>query len=159
MRRTRVYTVVMYSLPPWTPVAAEPGALALPMAGATVKGGFPSPAEDFAVDRLDLNSILITHPQAMFYIGVSGNSMEGAGIFDRDLLVVNRALRPVHNDVVVAVVDGEFTCKLLWRKNGRVKLLAANPTFPEIIPKDGQVIEVWGVVTATIKRFRMRSTP
>ncbi|CAN7636613.1 translesion error-prone DNA polymerase V autoproteolytic subunit [Acidovorax sp. LjRoot129] len=136
------------------PLAIESGLLELPLAGATVRAGFPSPAEDFAVDRLDLASILITHPQATYFIGVRGDSMQGVGIFDRDLLVVNRALRPTHNDVVVAVIDGEFTCKTYWRRNGRVKLVAANPTFPDIVPKDGQVIEVWGVVTATIKRFR-----
>lgn len=144
----------MSSVSPFVPIAAVPGPLDLPLIGGAVQAGFPSPAEDFAVERLDLASILITHPQATFYLGVRGNSMQGVGIFDRDLLVVNRALRPVHNDVVVAVVDGEFTCKTLWRKNGRMKLMAANPTYPDIMPKDGQIIEIWGVVTACIKHFR-----
>lgn len=150
------YTVVMYSaaLPDAPVLAVERGPVVLRLVEATVCAGFPSPAEDFAVDRLDLASILITHPQATYFMGVRGDSMQGVGIFDRDLLVVNKALRPVHGDVVVAVIDGDFTCKTLWRRNGRVKLVAANPTFPDIVPKDGQIIEVWGVVTATIKRFR-----
>jgi DNA polymerase V len=80
--------------------------------------------------------------------------MQGAGIADGDILVVNRALQPVHGDVVVAEVDNDFTVKYLHRRNGRVKLVAADPTFPDIVPRDGQTLAVCGVVTATIKRFR-----
>lgn len=71
----------------------------------------------------------------------------------------NRALKPVHMDVVFAVVDGEFTCKHLWLRNGRIKLVPANATFTEISPKDGQTVEIWGVVTASIKRFRQSPPP
>ena len=78
------------------------------MVGDTVHAGFPSPAEDFAVERLDLTTILVTHPQATFIVRLRGDSMREAGIFDGDLLVVNRALKPIHTDVVLAVVDGEF---------------------------------------------------
>lgn len=116
--------------------------------------GFPSPAEDLQERRIDLSEQLITHPQATFIIKVRGLSMVEAGIFDGDLLVVNRALKPKHNSVVVAVVDGEFTVKYLYQRQGRVRLKAANPTFPDIVPKDGQSLEVWGVVTAAIKRFK-----
>ena len=101
-----------------------------------------------------MTSILVSHPQATFFLRLRGDSMHDAGLFDGDLLVVNRALKPVNGDVVIAVVDGEFTCKTLWLKFGRMKLVAANPTYPEIVPKEGQTIEVWGVVTASIKRFR-----
>lgn len=104
--------------------------------------------------EMDLTTILVTHPQATFIVRLRGDSMREAGIFDGDLLVVNRALKPIHTDVVLAVVDGEFTCKTLWLRHGRRKLKPANPTYPEIIPKDGQIVEIWGVVTATIKRFR-----
>jgi DNA polymerase V len=69
------------------------------------------------------------------------------------MLVVNKAIKPRHGHVVVAVVDGEFTVKHLYQRAGRVKLKAANVTFPDITPKDGQTLEVWGVVTASIKRF------
>ena len=74
------------------------------MVGDTVHAGFPSPAEDFAVERLDLTTILVTHPQATFIVRLRGDSMREAGIFDGDLLVVNRALKPIHTDVVLAVV-------------------------------------------------------
>ena len=136
------------------PVPCDPSPLILPVAGDCVRAGFPSPAEDFQVERLDLTSILVSHPQATFFLRLRGDSMRDAGLFDGDLLVVNRALKPAHQDIVIAVVDGEFTCKTLWLKFGRMKLVAANPTYPEIVPKEGQTIEVWGVVTASIKRFR-----
>ena len=136
------------------PVPCDPSPLILPVEGDCVRAGFPSPAEDFQVERLDLTAILVSHPQATFFLRLRGDSMRDAGLFDGDLLVVNRALKPVNGDVVIAVVDGEFTCKTLWLKFGRMKLVAANPTYPEIVPKEGQTIEVWGVVTASIKRFR-----
>ena len=137
-----------------SPVPCDPSPLILPVAGDCVGAGFPSPAEDFQVERLDLTAILVSHPQATFFLRLRGDSMRDAGLFDGDLLVVNRALKPAHQDIVIAVVDGEFTCKTLWLKFGRMKLVAANPTYPEIVPKEGQTIEVWGVVTASIKRFR-----
>lgn len=135
------------------PVPFVGSSLVLPMPVAKVRAGFPSPAEDFAVNRLDLTQLLITHPQATYLLRVAGASMEGAGIYDGDYLVVNRALKPRHGQIVVGVVDGDFTVKYLHQRAGRVRLKAANPTFPDIIPKDGQTIEVWGVATSCIKRF------
>ena len=137
-----------------SPVPCDPSPLILPVAGDCVRAGFPSPAEDFQVERLDLTTILVSHPQATFFLRLRGDSMRDAGLFDGDLRAVNRALTPAHQDIVIAVVDGEFTCKTLWLKFGRMKLVAANPTYPEIVPKEGQTIEVWGAVTASIKRFR-----
>lgn len=127
--------------------------LVLPMPVAAVRAGFPSPAEDFAVNRLDLTQLLITHPQATFLLRVAGASMREAGIDDGDTLVVDRAIKPRHGHIVVAVVDGEFTVKQLYQRAGRVRLKAANPTFPDIEPKEGQTVEVWGVVSSCIKRF------
>ncbi len=135
------------------PVAIAASAMVLPMPNAPVRAGFPSPAEDFAVNRLDLTQILVTHPQATFLLRVAGSSMRDAGIEDGDTLVVDRAVKPQHGHVVVAVVDGEFTVKYLHQRAGRLRLRAANPTFPDIVPKDGQTIEVWGVVSSCIKRF------
>lgn len=123
----------------------------LELVGHTVQGGFPSPAEDLGATRIDLTRELVTHPQATFLMRLRGWSMKEAGLWDGDLLVVNRAIRPGHGHVVVAVVDNEFTVKELWKKASKVKLVAANPTFPDITPKDGQTIEIWGVVTHSIK--------
>lgn len=129
--------------------------LVLPLAGDVVHAGFPSPALDFPGERIDLIKTLVTHPQATFLLRVSGDSMRDAGIFDDDVLVVNRALRPRHGHVVVAQVDGDFTVKYLYQRGGRVKLRAANVTFPDIIPGDGQTLEVFGVVTSCIKQFKV----
>ena len=133
-------------------VVAEAPLLAL-LLNNKVCAGFPSPAEDLGAQRIDLTALLITHAQATYFLRASGHSMVEAGIFDGDLMVVDRAIKPRHGHIVVAVVDGDFTVKRLYQRAGRVKLRAANVTFPEIVPKDGQTIEVWGVVTATIKRF------
>ncbi|CAN5548353.1 translesion error-prone DNA polymerase V autoproteolytic subunit [soil metagenome] len=126
----------------------------LPVVQGRLPAGFPSPADDFAVKRHDLNELLITHPAATFMWQVSGQSMIEAGIFDGDVLVVNRALTPAHKDIVVAQVDGEFTVKYLYKRADRVKLLPANPTYPVITFREGQQLIIVGVVTATIKRFR-----
>ena len=77
--------------------------------------------------------------------------MRDAGVDDGDVVLVDRALRPIHGSVIVAVVDGEFTCKRLYKRGGALKLQAANPTFPDIVPSEGQTIELWGVVTKVIK--------
>lgn len=118
-----------------------------------VCAGFPSPAEDLGAQRIDLTQMLVVHPQATYFLRASGQSMVEAGIFDNDIMVVDRAIKPRHNHIVVAIVDGDFTVKHLYQRAGRIKLKAANPTFPDIVPKEGQTIEVWGVVTSTIKQF------
>ena len=120
----------------------------------TVAAGFPSPAEDHAVQRLDLMAHLIKHPQATFLLRVRGESMKGAGIFDNDVVLVDRAIAARSGHVVIAMVDGEFVCKTLWQRAGRMKLKAANETYPDINPADGQTVEIWGVVVAAIKEFR-----
>ncbi|MBB1077141.1 translesion error-prone DNA polymerase V autoproteolytic subunit [Rhodoferax sp. 4810] len=118
-----------------------------------VTAGFPSPAEDLGAQRIDLTQVLITHPQATYFLRASGHSMVEAGIFNGDILVVDRAIKPRHNHIVVAIVDGDFTVKQYYQRAGRVKLKAANPTFADIVPKEGQTLEVWGVVTSSIKQF------
>ena len=82
--------------------------------------GFPSPAEDLGAQRIDLTKVLITHAQATYFLRASGQSMVEAGIFDNDILVVDRAIKPRHNHIVIAVVDGEFTVKLLYQRAGRL---------------------------------------
>ena len=118
-----------------------------------VCAGFPSPAEDLGAQRIDLTQLLVTHSQATYFLRATGHSMVEVGIFDKDILVVDRAIKPRHGHIVVAVVDGDFTVKQLYQRQGRIKLRAANPTFPDIVLKDGQNLEIWGVVTASIKQF------
>lgn len=144
-----MYSVFDFSRP--IPCTAEN--LALAMVGS-VRAGFPSPAEDFAARRIDLTEQLITHPQATFLLQARGTSMVNAGIFDGDMLVVDRAVKPRHGQVVVAVVDGgDYTVKTLYQRAGQLKLKAANVTVPDIVPRDGQTLEIWGVVTWSLRRF------
>lgn len=139
----------MYSTP--TPVAGNPVLVTALL--ECVRAGFPSPAEDLGAKRIDVLEHLILHPAATFALTVRGDSMKEYGIFDHDTLLVDRAIRPKHGHIVVANLDNEFVCKLLWKRNGMLKLKAGNPTFPDITPKEGQILEVWGVVLTSIKKF------
>lgn len=139
---------------PRTPVPISDAPLWVCLASTTVQAGFPSPAEEFGAKRIDLVTVLIKHPQATHILGVSGNSMVEEGINDGDLLVVDKAERPVHDDIVVAVLDAEFTVKKLYSRHGHMRLRAGNRTYPDIVPRDGQTIELWGVVRASIKVFK-----
>ena len=146
----------MYSLldsPLPVPYDTAAQALALPVCGVTVRAGFPSPADDFAVERLDVIQLLVKHPQATYFWRVRGDSMREAGIDDGCIIAVDRAVRPRHGSIVVAIIDGECTVKYLHQRAGRIKLKAANPTYPDIVPRDSQTIEVWGVVRGCVKVF------
>ncbi len=120
-----------------------------------VAAGFPSPAEDHQAQRIDLMAQLIRHPQATFMLRVRGDSMRDAGILDGSVVLVDRAIAPRHGHIVIAVVDGEFVCKTLSTRLGRMRLKAANPTYPDIVPQDGQTLDIWGVVVATIHQHRV----
>ena len=142
--------------------ANNPAPLASPLIQATldvaafsIQAGFPSPAEDHSSKRIDLNDMLIKHPLATFVMRISGASMREAGIDDGDVVLVDRAIKPAHGHVVVAVVDGDFTVKRLWKRGANIKLKAENPTYPDIVPRDGQTVEIWGVVTNAIKAMRV----
>lgn len=138
--------------PPTALVALKPAVVTeIPHA---LSAGFPSPADDHASRRIDLNKVLIQHPQATFLMRVRGASMREAGIDEGDTLIVDRALKAAHGRVVVAVVDGDFTVKRLWKRGDNVKLQAANPAYPDIVPREGQTVEVWGVVTHVIKSLQ-----
>ncbi len=148
LRRTSPFPSAFYRPSP------RPPHLALPLFGYSVRAGFPSPAEDYVSEHLDLNEYLVAHKEATFYLRAKGHSMIGASIQDGDLLVVDRSLSPVHRSVVIAVVDGEFTCKRLYKRGGRIRLIAENPEFPIIDLSDGQELQIWGVVTNVIHALR-----
>lgn len=139
----------MYSTP--LPICLEPVLVTALL--ESVRAGFPSPAEDLGASRIDVLAHLILHPAATYSMTVRGDSMREYGIFDHDTLLVDRAIRPKHGHIVVANLDNEFVCKFLYKRNGMVKLKAGNPTYPDIVPKEGQVLQIWGVVLTSIKRF------
>ena len=134
----------------------DPAAYArgLGLAESPTQAGFPSPAADHRIQRVDLNAELVQHEEATLLVRVRGESMRDVGIFDGNILVVDKSLTPVHGDIVVAILDDEFTCKKLYCRDGLVKLQPANPDFPEIVPQEGQELRIWGVVTSTVTRFR-----
>jgi DNA polymerase V len=121
--------------------------LASPFMVAPVHAGFPSPADDYIDRAIDLNEHLIQHPSATFLVRAAGNSMIRAGIHDGDTLVVDRALNARDGDIIVALVNGEFTVKRMRVRKNRVSLIAEHPTHPTIELEEGADFEVWGVVT------------
>jgi DNA polymerase V len=128
--------------------------LPLPIFLAQVQAGFPSPAENDMEKAIDLNELLIEHPAATFFVRVAGDSMQNAGIFSGDVLIVDRSVEPSENAIVVAVVDGEFTVKRLLKKEGRIYLVPENPSYPilEVAPESD--FQVWGVVQYVIHKAR-----
>ena len=119
-----------------------------------VSAGFPSPAEDHLDIALDLNEHLIKHPAATFYIYAKGNSMEGSGIYDGDIMVIDRSLEASTGDVVIVAISGEFTVKHLLIKNKRTYLMPANEDYKSILITDDMDIQIWGVVIHTIHSFK-----
>ena len=123
-----------------------------PLIAGRAPAGFPSPAADHYDKRLDLNEHLILHPEATFFLRVKGDSMIGAGIHDGDLLVVDRSLEPSHGRVVIAALDGELTVKRLHQQRGKILLCADNPNYPAIEIRQGQELQIWGVVAHVIHK-------
>jgi DNA polymerase V len=116
----------------------------------SVQAGFPSPAEEYIQEPLDLNRYCVKNPPATFFVRAAGDSMTGAGIHCGDLLVVDRSIRARDNDVVIAVVDGEFTLKRLTFRQGRPVLVPENPAFRPIEISEATEFEVWGKVVKVI---------
>ena len=116
--------------------------------------GFPSPAEDYRESELDINELVIAHPDATFYVRVSGDSMEGAGIFEGDVLVVDRALDARNNTIIVALVNGEFTVKRLTMSGDTIFLMPENPRYEPLPITEEMEFRVWGIATYVIHRLR-----
>ncbi|MBD2318649.1 translesion error-prone DNA polymerase V autoproteolytic subunit [Pseudanabaena sp. FACHB-1050] len=131
--------------------------LELPLQNCSVPAGFPSPAEDYVEHKLDLNSYLVTHPAATFFVRASGNSMTGANIHDGDLLIVDRSIEATHNDIVIAVVLGEITVKRLHYLRGEIALVPENESYQTIFINEHSDLHIWGVVTNAIHCVRPKS--
>lgn len=127
-----------------------PHYITLIRAGAT---GFPSPAEDYQQETLDLNEFLVEHPAATFYCQVSGDSMKDLGILNGDILIIDRSIKHRHGQVVLAALNGELTCKVLDLKGRR--LLSANAAHAPIPIGDEVDLVIEGVVTSSITRHHL----
>jgi len=124
-----------------------------PLFEAKVPAGFPSPAADYEEDKLDLNKHLIKNPAATFFVRVTGDSMEGAGIHHGDLLVVDRSIEPRDKSIVIAVINGELTVKRIKIKGKKVALEPENKNYPVQEIAEDTEFEVWGVVTNVIHQL------
>jgi DNA polymerase V len=126
----------------------------IPLLARPVRAGFPSPADDFIEEAIDLQRLLIRNQPATFIVKVAGDSMVGKSLNDGDLAIVDRSLVPSDGDVVVVDVDGERSFKV-WSRRGRAIVLAfANPSYPVFAPDADALIEIWGVVSGSVNPRR-----
>lgn len=129
--------------------------LNLPYADSSIKAGFPSPAQDYLIESIDLNKTLIRHTETTFYAKVSGDSLNDIGISDGDIVIIDKSLEAQNGDYVAAFIDGEFTLKQfkLDEANNCAWLVPANKKYNPIKVTEDNDFMVWGVITSAIKRF------
>jgi DNA polymerase V len=135
------------------PHAIDAPLIEIPLYLTPASCGFPSPAQDYVEQTIDLNQHCVSHPAATFYVKASGHSMVEEGINDGDMLVIDRAITARHGDIVLACLDGEFTVKKL-QVQPVPALLPGNPDFPPIYPQEGQELDIFGVVTFVLHKTR-----
>ena len=122
----------------------------LPFLDVLLSCGFPSPADDYQLELVDLNRLMLRHPDASFLARASGQSMVGAGINDGDVLAVDRSMEAQHGDVVVACVEGEYMVKRLEKRVNSVALVAENPAYPPVVVHNAEDLRIWGVVVLVL---------
>lgn len=122
----------------------------LPLACEVVMAGFPSPADNYVDKSIDLNEHLIKNPASTFFLRVSGYSMTNAGIYNGDLLIVDRSLEAKPGLIVVAILDGSFTVKKLTRNHNKLYLEAAHPDYPSLDISQYENVQIWGVAIYSI---------
>lgn len=135
-------------------LAPDSRKMVLPLYSTKVMAGFPSPADDHVERRLNPSDYLVDNDGATFFVRVKGDSMIDAGIFEDDVLVIDRSRVPQIGDIVLAVLDGEFTVKTLGKSKQNARLIPANQHYPVIEVKEGQAFEIWGVVTGSMRKFK-----
>ena len=128
--------------------------LELPFADTGIKAGFPSPADDFLELSIDLHKEYIKNKETTFYAKVKGDSMKNAGIFDGDLLIIDKSLEPQNDKIAICQIDGEFTVKRIKidSKEKIVWLIAENEDYSPIKVTPENEFMIWGIVVASIKR-------
>lgn len=124
-----------------------------PLFSCHVSAGFPSPADDYIDQRLDLNDLLIANPAATFFVRAAGDSMTGAAITHGDILIVDRSLTATSGKIVIAIINGELTVKRLVHTATSCQLVAENPAYPALEISEDSDFQVWGVVTSVIHQF------
>ena len=125
----------------------------IPLLNDSVSAGFPSPADDYTEENIDLNEHLISNPFSTFFLRVKGESMINAGIKDKDLIIVDKSLIAKPGNIVIAMIDGEFTIKRLSIKNDELYLKAENHNYPDFRFKNHIDVQIWGVVIYSIHSY------
>lgn len=128
--------------------------ITLPLYGSSVSCGFTSPAEDHVENQLSLDDYLVSNPESTFFVRASGDSMIGAGIFDGDLLIIDRSIEVKNNAIVLAILDTEFTVKRLIKTGDAIALRAENDAYDDIQVHGNQTMMVWGVVVHVIHHLK-----
>ncbi|WP_353076875.1 translesion error-prone DNA polymerase V autoproteolytic subunit [Flavobacterium sp.] len=128
-------------------------ALDIPYVDVGISAGFPSPADDFIELTIDLNKHLIKHKDSTFFAKVKGHSMKDAGIFDGDLLVIDKSLSPQDGKIAICQIDGEFTVKRIKIEKDIVWLVAENEDYKPIKVTEENELMIWGIVVHSIKSF------
>ena len=118
-----------------------------------ISAGFPSPADDFKEVRISLDKELVKNEEATFYARVSGDSMQGAGLENGDLLIIDRSIEPSNNKIAVCFVDGEFTVKRIKIESKKVHLMPENKKYSPIEINEENELIIWGIVTYVIKKL------
>lgn len=129
----------------------------LPYADQGIKAGFPSPAQDYISQAIDLNKELIHHPNTTFFGRVNGDSMKDAGVDNGDILVIDKSLTPKTGDMAVCYIDGEFTIKYIRIESDVIWLIPANEAYLPIKVTPANDFMVWGIVTFSIKKHNRRA--
>ncbi len=124
-----------------------------PLYASRPAAGFPAPGDDLVEKPLDLNDLLIDNPDATFFVRVEGDSMEGAGIFSGDILIVDRSIQAASGHIVVAAVYGEMVVKRLAREGDTLLLVSENAAYAPIRLNEAEDCFVWGVVTGSVRTF------
>ena len=125
----------------------------IPLLNDSVSAGFPSPADDYTEENIDLNEHLISNPFSTFFLRVKGDSMINAGIKDKDLIIVDKSLIAKPGNIIIAMIDGEFTIKRLSIKNDELYLKAENHNYPDFRFKNHIDVQIWGVVIYSIHSY------
>ncbi|MEM1312857.1 MAG: translesion error-prone DNA polymerase V autoproteolytic subunit [Patescibacteria group bacterium] len=131
--------------------------ISLPLYSSSVPAGFPSPAEDYIDSSIDLNKHLVPRPNSTFIVKVQGDSMIDAKITSGDILVIDKSLQPKNGQVILAIIDGEFTVKRYTFIDGKPVLKAENSKYPAIDINDNSNFQIWGVVTYVIHQCDSQS--
>ena len=125
--------------------------LSLPLYISSVRAGFPSPADDYRANSIDLNSYISSNPTATFLVKVEGDSMIGAHIVPGDLAVVDRSKTAKSGDIVLAYVNGDFTIKRYELRKDGAYLIAENPTYMPLRITEADAGRIWGTVVGTVR--------